>query len=259
MARAGWFAASIMPATSWQARRSADTLPMRFWRTEPSGSASTKHVPKSESRWGSPERRNLGCRRRGLARRLDLTDRVDHGIEGQHGRGMACLIVAHRHQNGEIAPLARGRLGILLQDRTRLLANRAKFAGRGPDDLARHDRGGRLPKRAGFDVMPEAGDDIAVHRQIDGDGGAAQPGMRGRSRVRRRQSLEQRDVSCQFQDAFVVDVAQHDLVLAGSGMTGARFQYRVERLRAGDGWRPMMPQEQNLSQFLRGDAMSRRP
>ena len=52
------------------------------------------------------DRRRLALRRGGLlalvgALGLDLSDRIDHGIEGQHGRGMPRLVVAHGLQKGE--------------------------------------------------------------------------------------------------------------------------------------------------------------
>ena len=37
---------------------------------------------------------------------LDLADRIDHGVEGQHGRGMARLVVAHRLQIFQVGEAA---------------------------------------------------------------------------------------------------------------------------------------------------------
>src|SRR5258705_3586616 len=52
--------------------------------------------------------------------RLDLADRVDHGIEGQHRRGMPGLVIAHRLEQRDIGPLAlrpAGRFLLHLVDR----------------------------------------------------------------------------------------------------------------------------------------------
>ena len=47
---------------------------------------------------------------------LDLADRIDHRVEGQHGRGMAGLVVAHRLEHRDIGPAATvGRAGVLLE------------------------------------------------------------------------------------------------------------------------------------------------
>jgi hypothetical protein len=40
-------------------------------------------------------------RRRFVGLRFDLADRVDHRIEGKHGRGVARLVVAHRLEQGD--------------------------------------------------------------------------------------------------------------------------------------------------------------
>ena len=44
------------------------------------------------------------CRLFGLG--LDLADGVDHGVEGQHGRGVAGLVVAHRLEQRDVGPFA---------------------------------------------------------------------------------------------------------------------------------------------------------
>src|SRR5258708_16996452 len=47
--------------------------------------------------------------------RLDLADRVDHGIEGQHRRGMPGLVIAHRLQQRHNGPLAFRPGSVFLQ------------------------------------------------------------------------------------------------------------------------------------------------
>src|SRR6202042_2883393 len=37
---------------------------------------------------------------------LDLADGIDHGVEGQHGRGMARLVIAYRLEQRDIGPFA---------------------------------------------------------------------------------------------------------------------------------------------------------
>ena len=57
-------------------------------------------------------RARLGCACAGSAHwtaaalGLDLVDGVDHGVEGQQGRGMARLVVAHRLEHRDVGPAA---------------------------------------------------------------------------------------------------------------------------------------------------------
>ena len=54
-------------------------------------------------------------RRRLLRPGFDLADGVDHGVEGQHGRGVAGLVVAHRFEQGDVGPLALRGSAVFLQ------------------------------------------------------------------------------------------------------------------------------------------------
>src|SRR6266478_7246884 len=47
---------------------------------------------------------------------FDLADGIYHCVEGQHGRGVARLVVAHRFEHGDVSPFAvLGRLAVLLE------------------------------------------------------------------------------------------------------------------------------------------------
>jgi SAM-dependent methyltransferase len=55
--------------------------------------------------------------RRLLGLGLDLADRIDHGIEGQHGRGVTRLVVAHGFEKRDVSPfvIGGGRGAVLLE------------------------------------------------------------------------------------------------------------------------------------------------
>ena len=50
-----------------------------------------------------------------FALRLDLVERRNHRIEGEHGGGVARLVVAHRLEHRDIGPFAGGRRAVFLQ------------------------------------------------------------------------------------------------------------------------------------------------
>src|SRR3954454_22671040 len=52
---------------------------------------------------------------RGPALAFDLADGIHHGVEGQHGRGVARLVVAHRFEPGDVGPLALRGSTVFLQ------------------------------------------------------------------------------------------------------------------------------------------------
>ena len=107
------------------------------------------------------------------------------------------------------AHLPVGRRAVLLQHPAHGLAQVAQFVGLGADDVARHDRGRGLAERAGLHVMGEVGDGVAVHLEVDGDGRAAQLGMRGRRGVGLLEPAQPGDIAGQLQNSAVVDVVQH--------------------------------------------------
>ena len=157
--------------------------------------------------------RRLRCRLLGLG--FDLADRIDHGIEGQHGRGMPRLVVAHRLEQRDIGPFALRRAAVFLQHLADGFAQFAQFARGRADDVARHDRGRGLAERAGLHVMGKIGDDRPVHFEVDLDGRAAQFGMRGGAGVGGGQPAKPGDIAGQFDDALVVDVVQHKIEVSG--------------------------------------------
>ena len=117
---------------------------------------------------------------------LDLADRVDHGIESQHGRGVARLVVAHRLEQGDVGPFSVRRTAVFLQHLADGLAQFAQFVRRRSHDMAGHDRGGSLAERASLHVMGEVGDDRTFHLEVDLDGRAAELGMRSGGGIRAR-------------------------------------------------------------------------
>src|SRR5262249_7525632 len=84
-------------------------------------------------------RRKLLRGNRGGAVGLDLLDRRDDGIKGEHGRSVAGLVVAHRLEHGDVPPFAARRLTAFLQHSTYGFAQIAQFGGVGADDVACHD------------------------------------------------------------------------------------------------------------------------
>src|SRR6266478_2029265 len=171
---------------------------------------------------------SLSLRRNRLfALRLDLADRVDHGIEGQHRRGMPSLVVAHRLEQPDIGPLALRRAAVFLQHLAHGLAQFTQFARGRADDVACHDRGGGLAERTGLYIMGKVADQGSVHSEVDLDGRTAQFGMRCRAGIGCGQSAEPGDVAGQFDDALVVDVVQHKIesLLPGSIALGDRVRW----------------------------------
>ncbi len=145
--------------------------------------------------------------------RLDLVDRVDHGVEGQQRGGVARLVVAHRFEHRDVGPFAvRGRCAVLLQHLAHGLAQALEFVGFCPDDVARHDRRRRLPERAGLHLMGEVRHGVALHFQVDRHGGTAQLGMRGRGGVRLLKPANSRDCARQFENPAVIDVVEHAIL-----------------------------------------------
>src|ERR1051326_6375215 len=143
------------------------------------------------------------------ALRFDLVDRGDHRIEGQHGGGMARLVIAHRLEHRDVGPFARRRRAVLLEHAAHGLAQLAQFLGAAADHVARHDRGGCLAERASLHLVGEIGDDVALHLQVGGDGRAAQLGVRARGRVRLLQPPEARNRGRKLQNAAIVDLVEH--------------------------------------------------
>ena len=140
---------------------------------------------------------------------LDLIERRHHGIEGEHGRGMARLIVAHRLEHGDVGPFAGGRRAVLLQHLAHGLAQLAQFGRLCADDVAGHDRGRSLAERAGLHVMGEIADHRAVHLEVDGDGRSAQLGMGGGAGVGLIESSQARDIARQIEDSLVINLVDH--------------------------------------------------
>ena len=58
---------------------------------------------------------------------LDLVERRDHRIEGEHGGGVARLVVAHRLEHRDVGPSAVRRRAVLLQHLAHGLAQFAQF------------------------------------------------------------------------------------------------------------------------------------
>src|SRR5437667_2886041 len=59
--------------------------------------------------------RTLSSSRLSGALLLDLADGVDHRVKGEHGRGMACLVVAHWLQIFQVGVPAFGRRAVFLE------------------------------------------------------------------------------------------------------------------------------------------------
>src|SRR5229473_167195 len=131
------------------------------------------HLRSTRRRVSRNDELSALCRDRLLRLRLDLADRIDHGVEGQHGRRMPRLVVAHRLEQGDIGPLALRGLAVFLQHLADGLAQFAQFARGRADDMARHDRGRGLAERAGLHIMGKVGDHRSVHPKVDLDGRAA--------------------------------------------------------------------------------------
>src|SRR5437588_2497534 len=60
--------------------------------------------------------------RRLLRMGFDLADGVDHGVEGQQGRGMPGLVVAHRFEQGDVGPFALRGTAVFLQHPAHVLS-----------------------------------------------------------------------------------------------------------------------------------------
>src|SRR5258705_3935922 len=148
--------------------------------------------------------------------RLDLADRVDHGIEGQHRRSMPRLVIAHRLEQRDIGPLALRGTAVFLQHLADGFAQFTQLARRRADDVARHDRGRRLAERACLHVMGKIGDHRPVHFEVDFDGRTAQLGMRRGAGVGGGEASEPGYVAGQLDDALVVDVVQHKIEVSDS-------------------------------------------
>ena len=150
-----------------------------------------------------------GSRRGALVPCGDLVQRIDHGIEGQHGRGVARLVLAHRLQIFQIGETAFRRRAVLLEHPPHGLAGGTQFFRRRPDDVARHHRGRGLAKGAGLHLMGEVRHDAVCKFQVDRHGRAAQLGMRRGAGIGSLQPPDPGDVSGQFQYPRVVDVVDH--------------------------------------------------
>src|SRR5471032_3007886 len=89
-------------STSFRGARSVNyDAQLRIGESRDSGSGPSDHPGMMAS---APRLNRL----LGLVARLrfDLADRIDHGIEGQHRRGMARLVIAHRLKQCDVGPLA---------------------------------------------------------------------------------------------------------------------------------------------------------
>jgi hypothetical protein len=64
----------------------------------------------------------------------------------------------------------------------------------------------------------KVGDLVASHLQIDGDGRAAELGMRGGAGVRLCETAKPRNIAGQFDDSAVVDVVEHAKSLRFTGL-----------------------------------------
>src|SRR4249920_963277 len=81
----------------------------------------------------------------GAAPGLNLADGIDYRVEGEQGRGVARLVVAHRLEHGDVGPLAVARrLAVLLEHLAYGLPQRAQLVRIRAHDMMRHDRGRRL-------------------------------------------------------------------------------------------------------------------
>src|SRR5215467_7047762 len=112
---------------------------------------------------------------RGAPLLLDLIDRRNHRVKREQRGGVACFVVAHRLEHRNVRPATTAwRVAVLLEHPADTLAQRAQFGGGRADHIACYDRGRRLAERAGLYLMGEVGDRVALHLEIDGNGGAAQ-------------------------------------------------------------------------------------
>lgn len=109
--------------------------------------------------------------------RLDLADRVDHGIESQQllSRCVARPVVAHRLEQGNVGPFSfRGLLLFSFSILRTVSRNSRSSTCRRSHDMAGHDRGGSLAERTSLHVMGEVGDDRTFHLEVDSNGRAAE-------------------------------------------------------------------------------------
>ncbi len=161
---------------------------------------------------------------------LDLIDAVERRLEGQQRRGMPRLIVADRLEHGDFGPFSARRRAILLQHRANLVAQRAQFRRGRADDMARHDRGGRLTQRAGLHFMSKINDFSIIHDEVDDDRRAAKLRMRLGRRMRRRQTSLPGNVSRQIKDLAVIYFVQHGFSGTKVRVTSAQgILYRMRR------------------------------
>ena len=122
--------------------------------------------------------------------RCDLAKGIGDRVEGQQRRRMPGLVGAHGLEHGKLGPLALRRTAVRLQHPRHDVAQREKLLRRRADHVARHQRRGRLAKRAGSHVMGEIDDMPVLHRQIDNDGRTAEARVGLRGRVGRRQRAQ---------------------------------------------------------------------
>jgi hypothetical protein len=86
-----------------------------------------------------------------------------------------------------------------------------QFLGAGADDVARHQRRGGLPERAGLHLVAEIGHDVPVHADIDGHLAAAQPGERRCGGIGCVEPPQPFDIGRQLENPLVVNVVDHHL------------------------------------------------
>jgi len=128
---------------------------------------------------------------------------------------VARLVVAHRFKHGDVGPFAvLGWLAVLLEHLAHRVAKLAKLIGLGADNMARHDRGGCLAKRAGFDLVGKVRDRVAVHLEVDRDGRSAELGMGRGAGVGTFKPAQPGNTPRQFQNPAVVDLVQHGFLRA---------------------------------------------
>ncbi len=137
-----------------------------------------------------------------------VIQRTLNGFEDQQRGRVAMGVILDGLQQAQVDQRPPGRSPPSLSIRRIVAAISRNSASRVPMISRPTMAAGCLAQQAGFHLLPEVRNPVAVELQLDLDRRAAQLGMGGGRRIRPLQALSMRDCRRELENALVVDIVE---------------------------------------------------